>query len=339
MELPKIKKSSEIGEKGLTTVKSIVENELNWMFRENHLENDFGIDAYIDLITEFGQVTGKSIALQIKAGDSYFVETNNYGWVYRGEIKHLNYYLNHDIPVIILIVDIPNKKAFWCICDAEKTERAGDNWKITIPFANELSANSKTEFERYISPIVDYASQLEEFWNVNKMLQKHNRLIFIVDRFSVENGFFDELIEGLKRLEVNPELLHFFESKVDIGIHGYDDDPRELRVIPEVKKWINEVFIQIDSWAYYLATDAAAQFLKLIFLCNVEYKVKDNLYVNEIGMKGQHLEVDFSTSKTYFEILFRNFNRFCIKHDISKDTNEKISTKIFEYLYGGKLPQ
>ncbi len=60
MKLPQYDNSSKKGEDGATIVKAIVESELKWIFRKNHQETDFGIDAYIDLITEKGQVTGKS---------------------------------------------------------------------------------------------------------------------------------------------------------------------------------------------------------------------------------------------------------------------------------------
>jgi hypothetical protein len=78
MELPKYSQSSKTGEDGITIVKNIVENELKWVFRKNHQENDFGIDAYFDVISEIGQVTGKSIAVQIKTGKSYFTEKKRF---------------------------------------------------------------------------------------------------------------------------------------------------------------------------------------------------------------------------------------------------------------------
>lgn len=75
MKLPNYNNSSKKGEDGITIIKSIVEKELDWIFRPNHKEHDFGIDAYLDVIAEFGQVTGKTIAAQVKTGESYFKET------------------------------------------------------------------------------------------------------------------------------------------------------------------------------------------------------------------------------------------------------------------------
>jgi len=80
MKLPRQNTYSHLGEQGLTIVKSIIERQLGWTFRKNHLEDDYGVDAFIDLSNELRQMTGKSIALQIKTGQSYFVETNSIGW-------------------------------------------------------------------------------------------------------------------------------------------------------------------------------------------------------------------------------------------------------------------
>ncbi len=123
MQLPTYKKSSKLGEIGLSIVKDIIESELDWIFRKNHQEHDFGIDAYIDINTEFGHITGKSIALQVKTGASYFSETNSFGWVYRDSIEHLNYYLNHQIPVVIILVNNLERKVYWCLCDSEKPNK------------------------------------------------------------------------------------------------------------------------------------------------------------------------------------------------------------------------
>lgn len=46
---PIINKLTVDGEIGITIIKEIIERDLNWIFRQNHLEDDFGIDAYIDI--------------------------------------------------------------------------------------------------------------------------------------------------------------------------------------------------------------------------------------------------------------------------------------------------
>ena len=93
MNLPQRNKSAKIGRSGISILNSIVEDQLGWLLRWSHQEDDFGIDAFIDLISEKGHVTGKSIALQVKTGQSYFRNHNKFGWKYFGEMRHPNYTL------------------------------------------------------------------------------------------------------------------------------------------------------------------------------------------------------------------------------------------------------
>lgn len=327
MELPKYDNSSKKGEDGATIVKAIIEGELKWIFRKNHQETDFGIDAYIDLITDKGHVTGKSIALQIKTGDSYFKEQNERGWIFRGELKHLNYYLNHDIPVIIVLVDDQNKSAYWCLCDPSETERTGENWKITVPFNQKLDASSKLELSKYISPVTDYVSQLEHFWNVNKLLKDQERIVFVVDKSDIEKKNYSQLIMAFARLEVNDELILNLKGKVDVWIHGYDEDKRELYEIKEVKEWLTTVFKKINSWTYFLAMDKSSQFLKLLFICHAKIK---RITLGKI-------EYETSYSANFISELFTGLNEFCYKHNISMSTNMELSKKLIDYLSEGRF--
>lgn len=64
MKLPKYNKSNKTGRKGLNLLTTIVESELGWIVRPTHQEDNFGIDAYIDVIID-GYVTRKSIAIQV----------------------------------------------------------------------------------------------------------------------------------------------------------------------------------------------------------------------------------------------------------------------------------
>lgn len=326
MEFPKYDKNSKKGETGITIVKTIVQSELNWIFRKNHQEDDFGIDAYFDIISEIGQVTGKSIAVQIKTGDTYFSEKNALGWVYRGELKHLNYYLNHDIPVIIIIVDDNEKVAYWCLCNSHKTQKAGNNWKLIIPFNQKLCASSKLELQKFISPVTDYVSQLDHFWELNKTILGLNRLLIIVGKDDILKRNFTGLILAFKRLEANQELILHNKGKVEVCIHGYDDDPRELFDIPEVMSWIRGIFKEIDSWGYFLDLDNTGQFMKVLFIAHTKHYV---IAPGQLGYEEQ-------ASNNFISSLFEMLNNFCDRHGINDNINIEQCEKILNYVTDGQ---
>lgn len=334
MELPKYDNANKNGEVGLTIVKEIVENELNWIFRKNHQETDFGIDAYFDIITEKNSITGKSIAVQIKSGDSYFKEPNEFGWTFRGEMKHLNYYLNHEIPVIIIIVDIKNKFCYWNLCDPYKTVKAGDNWKMTIPSNQKLGAKSKQSLLKYVSPVTDYVSQLDHYWKMNKVLLDQERVFFMVAKDDIIKNSYSYLIEGFKRLEDSPELISHLKGKVDVTIDGYNDDERELFEIKEVMEWARKVFPEISGLAYFLTKDATAQFLKVLFVAHVEFEVVKK----DFKVSKNYIEYDTESSWKFIEKVFENLNDFQDKHNISDETNEMLSKQIVEFFTGTKMP-
>lgn len=332
MELPKFNNSSKTGELGVTIVKQTIETKLNWLFRKNHQETDFGIDGFIDVITDTGQVTGKSIAVQIKTGISFFTSKNEIGWIFRGEIKHLNYYLNHDIPVVILLVNEKTNEIYWNICDGKTSQRTGESWTMTIPFKYNLDVASKPKLMQYVSPIIDYASQLENYWEMNNNLKERGRIVLIIEREQIESFKYNQIIEAFERLEVNEELLLSCKNKVDISIYGYDDDIRELNEIPEVVKWIDYLSANVLGLAYFLSIDEYAQFLRTIQLCKVNYEVTDK-YIRD-GMEGFRAEFKMEDMLGLVKELFNNLNLFCDKHNLPDSINIEICFKVMAYLSG-----
>ncbi len=65
MEFPKRNLSAQTGRVGETYFQYFVAQELGWIFRPVHREDDFGIDGYIDIV-EDETVTGRSLAVKIK---------------------------------------------------------------------------------------------------------------------------------------------------------------------------------------------------------------------------------------------------------------------------------
>src|SRR5262249_29865810 len=76
--------------------------KFGWFLREQPVA-DFGIDAQVEVF-EGDEATGKLIALQIKTGASYF---RRYGidYIYYGEKRHLEYWLGHSLPVLLVLHD------------------------------------------------------------------------------------------------------------------------------------------------------------------------------------------------------------------------------------------
>ena len=120
---------------GVSSVEKII-NQMGMIFREQPVD-DYGIDAQIEIV-ENKCATGKLIAVQIKSGNSYFKELTPNSIIYRGKRKHYDYWLNHSLPVIIVLYDPEKDKCYWNIVNKETAILSEQNWKIEISFSNLL---------------------------------------------------------------------------------------------------------------------------------------------------------------------------------------------------------
>lgn len=102
-----------------------------WLFREQ-TTHDYGIDAHVEIVTN-ERPTGKLIALQIKAGASFFAEETNDAFVFRTNGKHIAYWVDHSMPVVVVLFNPETKQAYWQHVSRETVESTGKGWKLSIP--------------------------------------------------------------------------------------------------------------------------------------------------------------------------------------------------------------
>lgn len=143
-KLPRVPPSKFQESKGMRLVREAVEDQskgLGWIFR-GKLETDVGIDAEAEMVNKFGQATGKLLSLQIKTGPSYLKEVTvaENGYVYRGDEEHLNYWLQHSLPVLLVLVEPTSRRCHWVEVTAGSARRLSKGWKIKVPFKNEITA-------------------------------------------------------------------------------------------------------------------------------------------------------------------------------------------------------
>jgi len=141
-ELPQYSEEDYLGDKGVRMVDQIISEELRWIFRDVR-KADLGVDAQIELVNPEKRGTGRLIAAQIKCGQSFFSESSDAGFVFRGKSKHLRYWVEHSLPVLVIICDPDSGKCYWQEASGANTEPLSTGWKLTIPHANVLRAGSE----------------------------------------------------------------------------------------------------------------------------------------------------------------------------------------------------
>jgi Domain of unknown function (DUF4365) len=132
----------------VTAVESTIVHELSWYPREPPAP-DYGIDLYVEAAVD-GVPNGRMLAMQIKGGASFFTETTDDGVVFRGEQRHLDYWLVHSLPVVIVLYDPDDQMILWQAVTPETAQSTGEGWKLVIPRAQRLDASSADALEELV---------------------------------------------------------------------------------------------------------------------------------------------------------------------------------------------
>lgn len=140
-DLPQYDDDDYLGDKGVRLVDQIVSDELRWIFRDFR-KADLGIDAQIELVSPEKRGTGRLIAVQIKCGHSYLAEQTDSGFVFRGQSKHLRYWIEHSLPVVVILCNPDDGKCYWQEVSGANTEPLKKAWKLVVPYKNVLSIDS-----------------------------------------------------------------------------------------------------------------------------------------------------------------------------------------------------
>ena len=140
---------------------------MNIIFRELPT-SDRGIDGQFELTDESGAGNGRLIALQVKSGISYFKETTPDYITFRFDEKHRHYWLEHSVPVIVIVCNPDDQKCYWEVVTEDTCKPAGQSWRIDIPWGNKLVC---------LTPLLDIASPIvssSDFTIENEEDNSHN---------------------------------------------------------------------------------------------------------------------------------------------------------------------
>jgi hypothetical protein len=331
---PTYSKSAQKGDRGVDLVSRVMNEEFGWLFKRNHQEHDFGIDAQVDVVLEDGTVTGQMLALQIKYGKSFFSEKSQWGYIFRGELKHFNYLANYPTPVLIAICHPDSGEIYWVEFSPDATSRAGSNWKITIPFENKLIGSKQKIFD-LLPPPSDLLDEVQQFWQLNEVLVTSEYIHFIIDREDVRNLDVVHIRRFFDRIRRTKELAAHCQGKVEISFHGYNDDPRELFEIPEMRQYVPKLVFALPELFFFAYTGERAHTLRALALCLTEVEIHSRR-----PNKHNRIPVEWST-KEIAQLLkshFPGLNEMTIWLNMSMDDNKRISYEVTRAI-GLKIPE
>ena len=146
-------------------------------------------------------------------------------------------------------------------------------------------------------------------------------LFLMASRAEVEANDIAPSLQSLQQL-LTPENVPRFRRRLWFGIDGYDDDPRELYEIDEVRRWMRKLDEQFPFW-FYFSWLGPKSTLRMIVMCLCEYE-------NVPGGKRPVLNDMLKFMTEHFQAL----NDFCAFHGVPESELETISKEIGSY-FGG----
>lgn len=320
---PKYGKSQRAGKAGESFVDSFIHGNLGWIYRSVHQESDFGIDGYIDIVTD-ENVTGQTIGIQIKCGDSYFNKRKEGLIRYEGENKHLNLYLNCSCPIILVVLNSNCSEGKWVEFNANITSPRKNGWWIEVPEKNYLDMSVKNYWTEIAGPISDNTEKISLSWKINKAIDDSDFGVYTVHKDDILACDFTGINEIMDRLSRNRESLLKNRGTLEVLIDGYNEDPREVYEIPEIRHWYNESIKAGIPWFYFLGkhADGMGMIVFLFSCCDIKVKRKDS----------ENTYIEFSDTEEVFEWLNKNLNNlnvFTDMKDIPDEINQEMSENAF----------
>ena len=219
---------------GVYHIGELVNKQFGWIFREQPTD-DYGIDAIIETAGE-KHPTGQMIGVQIKTGKSYFSEQKADCVVFRFDKGHADYWLNHSLPVIIVLYDQEEDLCIWervtkeDICPVSET-----SYKIVIPLNHIFSSEAKEE----LTLIAENPTPYE---------QKYNKLL-------VAKPWMDELVKGNTLILEAEHWVNKSSGRGSLAIHVTNDETGEetslvewpFLMFPGI--YYEDLFPQLFPWA------------------------------------------------------------------------------------------
>ena len=142
-------------------------------------------------------------------------------------------------------------------------------------------------------------------------------------RQEVEAGDVAHALATLQKL-LKPEVARRARQRLVFCITGYDDDPRELHMIPEVREWMRELDGRFPYWFYFMTTGPEST-LTFVTLSLCEYdKVPGWSVARPESLRRFALEH------------FVAMNKLCDALGEPQDQQDELSRQIGEFYHGNR---
>ena len=151
---------------------------------------------------------------------------------------------------------------------------------------------------------------------------KNQQVIVVCDSAAITAGDISGVLTALKSLSSDRSSAISAEGAVTLVFHGYDDDPRELESIPEVRAWFANLFAAWPYWSFFASRidQTVPLFLSL--------QLSGEAVAGEPGMVGWCFDLD--ELKPLLLEMFGHQNELIERLEIGEDVNERVTQDFME---------
>lgn len=147
----KARQTERTDRRGVALVMGAFES-LGFAFREQAV-SDYGVDGQAELINR-EQPTGRLLGIQIKTGESYLSECTEKAIVFRIDAEHVDYWINHALPIIVCLCDPGTQTVYWQVVTAETAISTGKGYRIDVPRTQILNVLAVPQLTDLLTPLV-----------------------------------------------------------------------------------------------------------------------------------------------------------------------------------------
>ena len=282
---------------GVFSVAKIFVEDFEWIFREQPI-NDFGVDAFVEITKKSHPInkdivpSGRIIGLQIKSGERFFKEEKEEYFVFRGSKKHLNYWLSHSIPILIVIYDKSAHCAYWQeinISTSVLTEKA---FKVNIPKINLLNVEADEKLKRIGYFKNNYEYKLWQLRSASELIrsvvkQKHFLYIELSECYLTNNYQVSVLITQ----EDDEDIVKVFHCSFQYYYSFYLPKAKSIiEGIMDTIPWIDLTFNDIEFTDEFFKKNVIADINKFAEACKIKTDLsnKTSIYNIACQMTGDY---------------------------------------------------
>jgi hypothetical protein len=167
----------------------------------------------------------------------------------------------------------------------------------------------------------------ETFSDLSELPAEGEELVVLeIQRHEIESGNMARVLDSLHVMTDTVENVRRYRERLIFTVNGYEDDPRELPEIPEVRAYIKALVQAWPHWIWFQVRGMGAVALLFSLLCEVKViRGKNGDYGTEF--------LSLSEVKRVALDLFKRGNVMLNAYDIT-DTEAQSSAESFELEFG-----